>query len=197
MQSHGRINARRWHMILLLTAGIAVGSLLAATPVYSHVGDRFEHLWRDHIRPRTDKRYVKRLDALDRYVRVAYATTPTNVNSSLAVLGPDGLHGVSILNESDTDEQSDIKVANERGDDILVLAPGGPHTVAPGNVVEISAGAAPSLQAVITPKGSLPLGRSTSGVRSIRPWPARPPRRGASPSTAPAISLAKDADRAR
>jgi hypothetical protein len=147
-------------MVLFVTVGIAAGSLLAATPVYSHVGGTVTHLWRDHIRPRADARYVTKLEARSAYVRVAYGTTPTNVTTSFQVLGPDELHGVSILNDSDVDEQSDIIIGNDGTADILVLASGGPYTVAPGNGVEISAGTAPSLQAVITAKGHASLGWS-------------------------------------
>ena len=156
MQARRYLCFHRWRIVLTLTIGVAIGSLLAATPVYSHVGGTVDHLWRDHIRPRADKRYVSRLEAQSRYVRVAFGTTPTKSTTSFQVLGPEGLRGISILNDSDVDEQSDMIVANERTSDIIVLATGGPYTLAPGESIEISAGAAPSLQAVITPKGQTP-----------------------------------------
>ena len=156
MQHQRYIGGRRWRMVVLVAIGVAIGSLLAAMPVYSHVGGTVRHLWRDHIRPRADARYVTRLEARSRYVPVAYGTTRTNVTTSFQVLGPDELHGVSILNDSDVDEQSDMIIGNDGNSDIIVLANGGPYTVTPGNGVEISAGAAPSLQAVITPKGNAP-----------------------------------------
>jgi hypothetical protein len=154
MQTRGHLGVARWRSALFIVVGIAVGSLFAATPVYSHVGETVGHLWRDHIRPRADERYVQRITAQSRYVRVAYGTTRTNVTTGFQVLGPDGLHGVSILNDRDADEQSDIIIANDRSTgDILVLATGGPYELAPGEAVELSAGVAPILQAVITKKG--------------------------------------------
>jgi hypothetical protein len=156
MQPQQYLGVGRWRIVLLLALGVAIGALLTETPVSSHVGGTVKHLWTDHIRPRADERYVGRLEARDRYVRVAYGTTPTNVTTSFQVLGPDGLHGVSILNDSDVDQQSDMIIGNDGTVDILVLAAGGPYTVAPGEGVEISAGTAPSLQAVITAKGQTP-----------------------------------------
>jgi hypothetical protein len=156
MQHQRYISPRRWRLVALLAIGVAIGSLLAAMPVYSHVGGTVKHLWRDHIRQRTDERYVERIEARSRYVRVAYGTTRTNVTTSFQVLGPDELHGVSILNDSDTDQLNEMIIGNDRGSDIIVLAPGGPYTVAPGEGVEIAGNEPSSLQAVISPEGDLP-----------------------------------------
>lgn len=156
MKLQRNLGGRRWRIVLLLMAGVLTGSLLSAAPVYSHVGGTVAHLWRDHIRPRADKRYLQKFDARSRYVRVAYGTTRTNVTTSFQVLGPDELHGVSILNDSDLDEQSDIIIGNDGTSDIIVLAIGGPYTLAPGDGVEISGADPSSLQAVITPEGQTP-----------------------------------------
>jgi hypothetical protein len=157
MQSEPHVSTPRWRWILLLSVGVALGFLLAATPVYSHVGGTVRHLWRDHIVPRADKRYVPRLEARDRYVPVAYGTTDTDTTTSFQVLGPDELHGVSILNDSDVDEESDMIVANDRPSGaIVVLAPGGPFKLAAGESVEISGADPLSLQAVISPRGRAP-----------------------------------------
>ena len=88
---------------------------------------------------------------------VAYGTTPTNTTTSFQVLGPDELHGVSVLNDSDVDEQIDMIIANERPSGaIFVLAPGGPFKLAVGESVEISGADPLSLQAVISPVGRAP-----------------------------------------
>jgi hypothetical protein len=157
MNTHPQSPGRRWPLALLLIFAVALGSLLSAMPVYSHVGGTVRHLWRDHIVPRADRRYVLKLDARRQYVPVEYGTTRTNITTSIQVLGPDEIHGVSILNDSDTDQASDLIVANDRGSgNIIVLATGGPYTLAPGEGIEISGTDPLSLQAVITAPGVAP-----------------------------------------
>jgi hypothetical protein len=46
--------------------GVAVGTMLAATPVYSHVGTTVSHLWSKHIRPLTDTRYANAVPGTDK-----------------------------------------------------------------------------------------------------------------------------------
>jgi hypothetical protein len=55
--------SRRWWTVAILAAGIAIGTMLTATPVYSHVGGTVAHLWTKHIRPKADTRYVRKLYA--------------------------------------------------------------------------------------------------------------------------------------
>lgn len=55
--------SRRWRTVAILAAGIAIGTTLTATPVYSHVGGTVAHLWTKHIRPKSDTRYVRKLYA--------------------------------------------------------------------------------------------------------------------------------------
>ena len=47
---------RRWKLVALLAAGIAIGVVLAATPATAHVGGTVNHLW-GHLRPKADARY--------------------------------------------------------------------------------------------------------------------------------------------
>ena len=51
--AHG---AGRWTFAF---AGLLVGALLLS-PVAAHVGDQISHLWGDHIKDKTDARYVKK-----------------------------------------------------------------------------------------------------------------------------------------
>ncbi|MDQ3670600.1 MAG: hypothetical protein M3377_10040, partial [Actinomycetota bacterium] len=55
--------SRRWWTVAILAAGIAIGTTLTATPVYSHVGGTVTHLWIKHIRPKADTRYARKLYA--------------------------------------------------------------------------------------------------------------------------------------
>jgi hypothetical protein len=48
----------RFGKIALAIAGVVVGVLLLS-PVAAHVNDNFSHLWGDHIKPKTDDRYVQ------------------------------------------------------------------------------------------------------------------------------------------
>jgi hypothetical protein len=50
---------RRWRAVALLTAGLAIGVTMMATPAASHVGGTVGHLWNDHIKPRGDARYLR------------------------------------------------------------------------------------------------------------------------------------------
>jgi hypothetical protein len=64
MEKKGRAGvSRRWWTVAILAAGIAIGTMLTATPVYSHVGGTVAHLWTTHIRPKADTRYVRKLYA--------------------------------------------------------------------------------------------------------------------------------------
>jgi hypothetical protein len=56
----------RWRTVALIAIGIAIGSTLAVTPVYSHVGGTARHLWREHIKPRTDHRYYTKRQVRER-----------------------------------------------------------------------------------------------------------------------------------
>jgi hypothetical protein len=49
----------RWKALVLVVVGIMLGVALSAPPVTAHIGGGFSHLWRDHIKPRTDARYVQ------------------------------------------------------------------------------------------------------------------------------------------
>jgi hypothetical protein len=58
--------SRRWRTVALVAVGVAIGSTLTATPVYSHVGGTVAHLW-THLKPKTDARYYTKTQADARY----------------------------------------------------------------------------------------------------------------------------------
>ena len=55
-KQEGRVS-RRWRTAAVLALGVAIGTVLVATPAASHIGT-VTHLWNHHIKPRADKRYV-------------------------------------------------------------------------------------------------------------------------------------------
>jgi hypothetical protein len=57
---------RRWRAVALLTAGLAIGVTMMATPAASHVGGTVGHLWNDHIKPRADARYANAVPGTDK-----------------------------------------------------------------------------------------------------------------------------------
>lgn len=50
---------RRWKLVALLAAGIAIGVVMMGTPAGAHVAS-WTHNWNAHIKPKADKRYVKK-----------------------------------------------------------------------------------------------------------------------------------------
>jgi hypothetical protein len=48
----------RRRSLLTLAIGLVIGVIVAAQPVGAHVGGTVQHLWRDHIRPKADARYL-------------------------------------------------------------------------------------------------------------------------------------------
>jgi hypothetical protein len=63
-----RTVSRRWRTVALVAIGVAIGTTMTATPVYSHVGGTVTHLW-THLRPKTDARYYTKTQADRRYAR--------------------------------------------------------------------------------------------------------------------------------
>jgi hypothetical protein len=59
--------SRRWRTVALLAIGVAIGTTLTATPVYSHVGTSVTHLWNTHLRPKADARYYTKTQANTRF----------------------------------------------------------------------------------------------------------------------------------
>jgi hypothetical protein len=59
MQKEGKQVSRRWRTAAVLALGVAIGTVLVATPAASHIGT-VSHLWKNHIRPKADARYVKK-----------------------------------------------------------------------------------------------------------------------------------------
>jgi hypothetical protein len=62
---------RRWRAVALLTAGLAIGVTMMATPAASHVGGTVSHLWNQHIKPRADARYANAVVGTDKAKRAA------------------------------------------------------------------------------------------------------------------------------
>jgi hypothetical protein len=52
----GRVS-RRWRTAAVLALGVAIGTVLVATPAASHIGT-VTHLWNHHIKPKADARYL-------------------------------------------------------------------------------------------------------------------------------------------
>lgn len=50
---------RIWRAVALLAAGMVLGVAIVGTPAGAHVKGTASHLWRKHIRPKTDKRYAR------------------------------------------------------------------------------------------------------------------------------------------
>lgn len=58
--------SRRWRTVALVAIGVAIGTSMTATPVYSHVGGSVTHLW-NHLKPKTDARYYTKGQANGRF----------------------------------------------------------------------------------------------------------------------------------
>jgi hypothetical protein len=59
---------RRWKLVALLAAGIAIGVVMMGTPAGAHVGGSVSHLWNQHIKPKTDARYYTKSQANGRFL---------------------------------------------------------------------------------------------------------------------------------
>lgn len=57
---------RRWRAIALLATGMVIGVVMLATPAGAHVGGTVGHLWKDHIKPKTDPRYANAVVGTDK-----------------------------------------------------------------------------------------------------------------------------------
>jgi hypothetical protein len=58
--------SRRWRTAALVAMGVAIGTTMMATPIYGHVGGTVGHLWRDHIKPKTEPRYANAVPGTDK-----------------------------------------------------------------------------------------------------------------------------------
>jgi hypothetical protein len=58
MKEEGKRISRRWRTAAVLAMGVAIGTVLIATPAASHIGT-VTHLWNNHIKPRADARYTR------------------------------------------------------------------------------------------------------------------------------------------
>ena len=59
---------RRWKLVALLAAGVAIGVMMVGTPAGAHIGNSVSHLWNQHLRPKADKRYVNESELLSAVV---------------------------------------------------------------------------------------------------------------------------------
>ena len=57
------MDPRRWKLVALLALGMVIGIALTATPAASHVAS-WAHNWKQHVKPKADKRYQQRLWAV-------------------------------------------------------------------------------------------------------------------------------------
>jgi hypothetical protein len=96
---------RRWRAVALLAAGLAIGVTMMATPAMSHVGGTVGHLWKDHIKPRADARYVNAVAGTDKasvadklgaitIVRSEWTTLPANGEVGAEATCPAGTYVV-------------------------------------------------------------------------------------------------------
>jgi hypothetical protein len=87
--------SRRWRTAAVLAIGVAIGTILVATPAGSHIGS-VTHLWESHIKPKADDRYLQRTIQAGRTVRgtigneetVAGADVEVSANASLPGAAP-------------------------------------------------------------------------------------------------------------
>jgi hypothetical protein len=110
----------RWRTVVLVALSVLIGIVVAAPPVGAHVGGTVQHLWRDHIRPKADARYL-------------------NDSISVAAVGPlpgTELGGDGVGNDNSTCEANEtcIQAVTCPGDDALVVN-GGFREVDRGSVV--------------------------------------------------------------
>lgn len=63
---------RRWKLVALLAVGMAIGVIIAGTPVSAHVAN-WTHNWNTHIKPRADARYYTKAQSNARYYTKAQA----------------------------------------------------------------------------------------------------------------------------
>jgi hypothetical protein len=61
----GRVS-RRWRTAALVAIGVAIGTTMTATPISGHVGGTVGHLWRDHIKAKTEPRYANAVPGTDK-----------------------------------------------------------------------------------------------------------------------------------
>jgi hypothetical protein len=64
-------SGRRFRLVAVLAAGIAIGVAMAATPVSGHIGKSASHLWNAHLKAKTDERYYTKAQANARYLPTA------------------------------------------------------------------------------------------------------------------------------
>jgi hypothetical protein len=88
---------RRWKLVAVLAAGIAIGVVMIGTPASAHVGGTVNHLW-NHLKPKADKRYdrptVKPGETIRGTVGTQVQTASTGelgVNGQLPRAAPVGL----------------------------------------------------------------------------------------------------------
>jgi hypothetical protein len=77
-----------WRGWLLIAVGIVIGAT-AISPAVGHVTSRFGHVWKQHIKPKADKRYVLKCEF-------------GAVKASAWILGDDGSYDMTTIPSSFT-----------------------------------------------------------------------------------------------
>jgi hypothetical protein len=71
------VKERRWKLVALLAAGMAVGVVMVGTPAGAHIGS-VTHLWNKHIKPKADKRYQRIPTSTQHYAIAGSALVPND-----------------------------------------------------------------------------------------------------------------------
>jgi hypothetical protein len=82
------VKERRWKLVALLAAGIAIGVVMVGTPAGAHVGGSVSHLWNQHIKPKTDARYYTKSTANARFLPGGNLPAGSTIRGSFIVYDP-------------------------------------------------------------------------------------------------------------
>jgi hypothetical protein len=102
---------RRWKVVALLAAGIAIGIVLTATPAVGHVSS-WTHNWKTHIRPKADVRYNTKAQATALFKNRA-ATAGSDENTNLALTEYSTWTTVAETNLATTGASSQVLVTGQ------------------------------------------------------------------------------------
>jgi hypothetical protein len=99
----------RWRLASVLAIGVAVGSVMVATPAGAHVGGTVNHLW-GHLMPKADARYLQQRmktvvvsdTALNGQHEVAIATCPTGYRATGGGVDPNNVLTMAVTSSGPT-----------------------------------------------------------------------------------------------
>jgi hypothetical protein len=86
------VKERRWKLVALLAAGMAVGVVMVGTPAGAHIGS-VTHLWNQHIKPKTDARYYKKSTANNRFLPGGNLPAGSTIRGSFIVFNANAVGG--------------------------------------------------------------------------------------------------------